>query len=115
MIVDREPGPKSVQAIYFDNEGHGVHLGWEYEDDEWTVIVEQALAHEYIVQKRIWAHQEHFPWNEPGFRLERFYVDTDPYVFRRRIGGVLVRLSLDGITNVSAGGSIVPTFLVGPK
>jgi hypothetical protein len=36
-------------------------------------------------------------------------------VFRRRVGGVLVRLSRDGITNVSAGGSLVPTFLVRPK
>ena len=99
----------------FDNEGHGVHLGWECDEHEWTVNVEQALAHDYIVQKRIWAHREHFPRNEPGFPLERFYVDTDPYVFRRRIGGVLVRLSRDGITNVSAGGSLVPTFLVTPR
>ena len=99
----------------FDNEGHGVHLGWECDDHEWTVIVQQALGHEYIVQKRIWAHREHFPRNEPGFPLERFYVDTDPYVFRRRVGGVLVRLSRDGITNLSAGGSIVPTFLVSPS
>lgn len=99
----------------FDNEGHGVHLGWDYDEHEWTQLVEQATAHEYIVQKRIWAHQEHFPRNEPGFPLERFYVDTDPYVFRRKIGGVLVRLSRDGITNVSAGGSLVPTFLLSPR
>lgn len=99
----------------FDNEGHGVHLGWETEPDEWDRIVVRALEQEYIVQKRVWAHREHFPRNEPGFPLERFYVDTDPYVFRRRIGGVLVRLSRDGITNLSAGGSIVPTFLVSPN
>jgi A circularly permuted ATPgrasp len=99
----------------FDYAGHGVHLGWEYDDRDWALVVHQALAQEYVVQKRIWAHQEHFPRNEPGFPLERFYVDTDPYVFRRRMGGVLVRLSRDGITNVSAGGSLVPTFLVSPK
>jgi hypothetical protein len=99
----------------FDNEGHGVHLGWESDEHEWTAIVQEALAHEYIVQKRIWAHREHFPRNEPGYPLERFYVDNDPYVFRRKIGGVLVRLSRDGITNVSAGGSLVPTFLVSPN
>ena len=99
----------------FDYAGHGVHLGWEYDDRDWAQVVQQALAHEYVVQKRIWAHQEHFPRNEPGFPLERFYVDTDPYVFRGRMGGVLVRLSRDGITNVSAGGSLAPTFLVSPK
>jgi len=99
----------------FDYEGHGVHLGWESDEHEWERIVADALQHEYIVQKRIWAHREHFPRNEPGFPLERYYVDTDPYVFRRRVGGVLVRLSRDGITNISAGGSLVPTFLVTPK
>jgi uncharacterized circularly permuted ATP-grasp superfamily protein len=99
----------------FDNEGHGVHLGWEMDQGEWDRVIAEALQHEYIVQKRIWAHREHFPRNEPGFPLERFYVDTDPYVFRRQVGGVLVRLSRSGLTNVSAGGSVVPTFLVTPK
>jgi uncharacterized circularly permuted ATP-grasp superfamily protein len=99
----------------FDSSGHGVHLGWECDPHEWEQIVAQACDEEYIVQRRIWAHRERFPRNEPGFPLERFYVDTDPYVFRRRIGGVLVRLSRDGITNLAAGGSVVPTFLVVPR
>jgi hypothetical protein len=96
-------------------EGHGVHLGWDTEPEQWERAVAQAAGLEYVVQRRVGAHREQFPRDEPGFPLERYYVDTDPYVFRRRMGGVLVRLSTEGITNVSAGGSAVPSFVVSPR
>jgi len=38
MIVDREPGPKSVQAIYFDNEGHGIHCTAEFDADQESLV-----------------------------------------------------------------------------
>ena len=98
-----------------DYEGHGVYLGWDSEPEEWEQLVATAAGRDYIVQRRVWAHREDFPRDEPGFPLQRFYVDTDPYVFRRRMGGILVRLSTEGVTNVSAGGSLVPSFLVFPR
>jgi len=96
-------------------EGHGVHLGWETEPKKWEGVVAKAAGSDYIVQKRVGAHREAFPRDEPGFPLQRYYVDTDPFVFRRRMGSVLVRLSTEGITNVAAGGSVVPSFLVFPR
>ena len=38
MIVDREPGPKSVQAIYFDNEGHVIHCRAEFDADQESLV-----------------------------------------------------------------------------
>lgn len=43
------------------------------------------------------------------------YEDTDPFLFEGRLGGVLSRLSPTEITNVHAGGSVVPTFVIQPR
>jgi A circularly permuted ATPgrasp len=98
-----------------DYGGHGVQLGWEHEPGEWERIVTEAAREDTIVQRRVWAHHEEFPRDEPGFPLQRYYVDTDPFVFRRHLGSLLVRLSTEGVTNVSAGGSAAPAFLVLPR
>ena len=97
-----------------DYGGHGVHLGWEADARAWSSVLDECLGGEYVVQRRISAHRERFPVDEPGFPLHPFYLDTDAYTFRGRMGGVLTRLSVNGITNVSQSGSMVPSFLVSP-
>jgi uncharacterized circularly permuted ATP-grasp superfamily protein len=97
-----------------DYGGHGVHLGWECDDAEWARLVDAALAEDTLVQRRVVDHVERFPADEPGFPLRAFHVDTDPYVFRGQMGGVLVRLSVDGVTNVTAGGSFAPALAIAP-
>jgi hypothetical protein len=97
-----------------DYGGHGVHLGWECDDAEWAALVDAALAEDTLIQRRVVDHVERFPADEPGFPLRAFHVDTDPYVFRGQMGGVLVRLSVDGVTNVTAGGSLAPALVIGP-
>lgn len=94
--------------------GHGVTLGWETDPREWEELVSRAVADGFLVQRRIQAHREAFPFDAPGFPLRELYIDNDPYMFRGRMGGVLARLSGSGVTNVTAGGSLAPTFLVRP-
>ncbi len=98
-----------------DYGGHGVHLGWETEDDAWQALLERFAGEDWILQRRVAAHREQYPLDEPGFPLRTFYVDTDPYTFRRDMGGVLTRLSVDGVTNVTQGGSLLPAFVVAPR
>lgn len=97
-----------------DYGGHGVTLGWETEPREWEDLVGRSVAEGHLVQRRIQAHREAWPWDAPEFPLRELYVDNDPYMFRGRMGGILARLSGSGITNVTAGGSLAPTFLVRP-
>lgn len=97
-----------------DYGGHGVTLGWETDPREWEELVTRAVADGHLVQRRIQAHREAWPWDAPEFPLRELYVDNDPYMFRGRMGGILARLSGSGITNVTAGGSLAPTFLVRP-
>ncbi len=98
-----------------DYGGRGVTLGWECDDATWAAAIEEALsAGDHLVQRRIVEHHERFPRDAPGFPLEHFVVDTDPYVFRGRMGGILVRLGAGGVTNVTAGGSMTPAFVLGP-
>lgn len=98
-----------------DYGGHGVTLGWETDPREWEEIVSRAVADGHLVQRRIQAHREPWPYDAPEFPLRELYVDNDPYMFRGRMGGILARLSGSGVTNVTAGGSLAPTFLVRPR
>jgi hypothetical protein len=38
MIVYREPGAKSAQAIYFDSEGHVIHYTAAFADDQQSLV-----------------------------------------------------------------------------
>ena len=105
---------KLVLKPAHDYGGHGVHLGWETDEVDWRTLLERFAREDWILQRRVAAHREQYPLDEPGFPLRTFYVDTDPYTFRRRMGGVLTRLSVDGITNVTQGGSLLPAFVISP-
>ena len=100
-----------------DYGGHGVHVGHECDEATWAAAVDEALALavDHVVQRRIVSHSEWFALDEPGHPLQTFVVDNDPYTFRGRLGGLLVRLGAAGVTNVSAGGTFTPAFLLGPK
>jgi hypothetical protein len=97
-----------------DYGGRGVVLGWETEREEWERGVERALQQHYIVQERVPVPQAEFPvWQEDGVALVPLLLDTDPLLFRGRLGSVLTRISGSALLNVSAGtGSTTPTFMV---
>ncbi len=100
-----------------DYGGHGVHVGRECDALTWTGAVDEAIDQgiDTIVQRRIEPHTEAFALDAPGHPQQRFVVDNDPYTFRGTMGGLLARLGVAGVTNLTAGGSLVPVFLLGPR
>jgi hypothetical protein len=98
-----------------DYGGHGVHLGWREDDAQWERSVTGALEEDHIIQRRVHLHREEYPTMDgPGSR-ERYFEDTDPFVFDGRVRGMLARLSPSEITNVHAAGSVVASFVVAPR
>jgi hypothetical protein len=98
-----------------DYGGHGVRLGWREDDAAWEGAVARALEEDYIVQRRVRLHREEYPTMEGGESRERYFEDTDPFVFDGRVRGMLARLSPSEITNVHAAGSVVASFVVAPR
>jgi hypothetical protein len=98
-----------------DYGGHGVCLGWRMSGEEWEREIAAALEGDCIAQHRVELRREEYPtMDAPGAR-ELYYEDTDPYLFRGRLGGLLTRLSPDELTNVHANGSVVASFAVEPR
>ena len=95
--------------------GAGVRLGWACDDDQWSDAVGDALQGEFIVQQRIQITREEYPLLEKDFAPQQFYEDTDPFHFPGGYSAVLSRISSAEVTNVAKGGSIVPTFVIGPR
>jgi hypothetical protein len=92
--------------------GHGVRLGWHESDEEWRESIAKALESDYIAQHRVELRREEYPTMEaPGTR-RLYYEDTDPFLFRGRVGGLLTRLSPGELTNVHAEGSVVASFAI---
>lgn len=99
-----------------DYGGRGLMLGRETEPDRWREGIAHALADGsdprrlMVLQRRIPLFQEDFP-NLEG-RMDRYYVDLDPFFFREQMFGFLTRMSVRAISNVSAGGGQIPTYIL---
>jgi hypothetical protein len=77
--------------------------------------ITEALNTDYIAQHRVELRREEYPTREaPGAR-RLYYEDTDPFLFRGRLGGLLTRLSPGELTNVHAEGSVVASFAIEPR
>lgn len=96
-----------------DYGGRGLHIGWEMDAGDWGAAIEEALSGEWVVQTGAVETNlaEYPPCEAPDTRVE-FHESTDPYLFSGEFGGILTRLSRTTATNVTAGGSATPTFVV---
>ena len=96
-----------------DYGGHGVILGKHASASEWDAALETALAGDFIVQETVELPLEEFPiFNERQWGLQPMYVDTNPFLFRGRAHGAMVRLSASPIVNVTSGGGETGLFVV---
>jgi hypothetical protein len=59
--------------------------------------------------------REAYPTLDAPGSSATYYEDTDPFIFRGRLGGLLTRLSASEITNVHASGSLVASFAIEPR
>lgn len=96
-----------------DYGGRGLHVGWEMDEGAWDAAIEEALTGEWVVQAGAvrTTLAEYPPCDAPDTRVS-FHESTDPYLFSGEFGGILTRLSTSTATNVTAGGSATPTFVV---
>ena len=96
-----------------DYGGHGVHFGAQLDEREWDNAIEAALSADYIVQDALDLHPEMFPiFSETDWKLQPMFVDTNPFLFRGKVCGAMVRLSATPIVNVTSGGGETGFFVL---
>lgn len=96
-----------------DYGGRGIFFGADCSESEWDNRLAIALAGDYVVQERLDLHLEDFPiFNKDEWHIQPMYVDTNPFVFRNRVEGAMVRLSDTPIVNVTSGGGETGLFVI---
>ncbi len=96
-----------------DYGGHGIYFGNLAGVSEWDSYLDDALTGDYVVQERIDLQTEDFPiFNEREWSLQPMYVDTNPFIFRGKVDGAMVRLSDSPIVNVTSGGGETGFFVL---
>jgi hypothetical protein len=96
-----------------DYGGRGLVFGARASESEWDEAIAHALAGDYVVQEAIELRTEEFPvFGEGGWSLQPMYVDTNPFLFRGRCEGAMVRLSDSPVVNVTSGGGETGFFVI---
>ena len=102
-----------------DYGGHGIYIGWNSSSSEWDDAIDAALSDgDYLVQERVKTAKEMFPmmFDDLGkWGMVEQLVDLDPLLFNGTVGSAFTRLSTTELANVSSGGGMVPTFIIGEK
>lgn len=100
-----------------DYGGHGIYIGWSLSQSEWDEAIAAALENgDYLVQEKVETAKENFPmlFDEHGkWGMVEQLVDLDPLLFNGIVGSAFTRLSSSELANVSSGGGMVPTFILG--
>ena len=96
-----------------DYGGHGVYLGPWLDERTWNDAIATALSADYVVQDAIDLQPEDFPvFSETAWKLQPMFVDTNPFLFRGKVCGAMVRLSASPIVNVTSGGGETGFFVI---
>jgi hypothetical protein len=101
-----------------DYGGHGIYIGWNTDEIGWDEALRHALSNgDYLLQERVSTAREQFPALQPDgtFEFAEQLVDLDPLLFFGKVGSAFTRLSFTELANVSSGGGMVPTFIIGEK
>jgi hypothetical protein len=101
-----------------DYGGHGIYIGWNIDEIGWDEAIHNALANgDYLVQERVPTARETFPALTPEDTIQfvEQLVDLDPLLFNGKVGSAFTRLSSNELANVTAGGGMVPTFVIDKK
>jgi len=115
----RQHAHKLVLKPNDDYGGHGIFIGWSSSESEWDDAIKIALADgDYLVQERVSTAKETFPMMLDDLGKWEFVeqlVDLDPLLFNGVVGSAFTRLSINELANVTAGGGMVPTFVISEK
>jgi len=96
-----------------DYGGRGIFFGNRLNESEWEEALQQALNGDYVAQQRLDLQTESFPiFNESEWALQPMFVDTNPFLFRGKVDGAMVRLSNSPVVNVTSGGGETGFFVL---
>jgi hypothetical protein len=96
-----------------DYGGRGISIGNRSSEADWDAAISNALAGDYVVQELIDLRTEEFPiFRDDRWGLQPMFVDTNPFLFRGRVQGAMVRLSDSPIVNVTSGGGETGFFVI---
>lgn len=101
-----------------DYGGHGITIGWNTDEISWEEALRSALVNgDYLAQERVPTAREMFPALKDDGTVEfaEQLVDLDPLLFNGKVRSAFTRLSFTELANVSSGGGMVPTFVIGEK
>jgi hypothetical protein len=99
-----------------DYGGRGVYLGSRLSESEWDKAIATAMEEDYVVQEAIDLHTEMFPvFSQNDWKLQPMFVDTNPFLFRGKVCGAMVRLSSSPVVNVTSGGGETGFFVLEPE
>lgn len=93
--------------------GKGIFVGWELDEQQWDNAIQESLKSFYLVQTKVEVSREVYPtWDGNRVHWAEYSVDLDPFIFSGEVEGLLTRLSATALCNVTAGGGVVPTFVL---
>ncbi|HEX8146433.1 MAG TPA: hypothetical protein VF591_04440 [Pyrinomonadaceae bacterium] len=96
-----------------DYGGRGLTLGTKASASEWDDALAHALEEDYVVQEAVELHTEVFPvFTDAAWGFRPLYADTNPFLFRGRVEGAMVRLSGSPVVNVTSGGGEAGLFVL---
>ncbi|HSI88274.1 MAG TPA: hypothetical protein VK918_04405 [Pyrinomonadaceae bacterium] len=99
-----------------DYGGSGIIVGWESTESEWDAAIGHALGEPFVVQERADVEKVEFPmYNGERAEMQELLIDFDPFLFRGRGEGGLVRLSPQSLVNVAAGGGEAALAVMEPS
>ena len=101
-----------------DYGGHGIYIGWSTDEIGWDEAIHNALGNgDYLVQERVPTARETFPalTADDTIQFVEQLVDLDPLLFNGKVGSAFTRLSSNELANVTAGGGMVPTFVISAR
>lgn len=99
-----------------DYGGHDVFLGHKLTAGEWDAAISTALDGDFVAQEIVELHTEEFPiFTADRWSIQPMFVDTNPFIFRGRVEGALVRLSDSPVVNVTSGGGETGFFVLEEK
>ncbi|MBL8182602.1 MAG: hypothetical protein JNL64_13440 [Blastocatellia bacterium] len=115
----RSNSSKLVLKPNDDYGGHGIYIGWNSSQAQWDEAIDVALADgDYLVQERVKTARETFPMitdDAGNWEFVDQLVDLDPLLFMGKVGSAFTRLASNELANVTAGGGMVPTFIISEK
>ncbi len=101
-----------------DYGGHGITIGWNTDEIRWHEALRSAVTNgDYVVQERVPTAREMFPALQDDGKVEfaEQLVDLDPLLFNGKVGSAFTRLSFTELANVTSGGGMVPTYIIGQE